>query len=100
MKSIKTKFIFVMVGALITGGIFAAISLENEDSKAANRAVVQRDANQQNNEIYHQASYSAPVPQNAPDFTNAAKETVHAVVHIRTEYERKPTIIRAQTNHL
>lgn len=93
MKSIKTKIIYVIVGALISGGIFAFTHTNNEYNSETSRSVVQREVNQENNEeIYHQTSHNAPVPQNLPGFTKAAKETVHAVVHIRTEYERKPTI--------
>ncbi len=37
----------------------------------------------------HLASNYAPVIQELPDLTSSAEKAVHAVVHIRTEYERK-----------
>ncbi len=37
----------------------------------------------------HQAGISAPLPVNGPDFTEAARKTVDAVVHIRSQFRTK-----------
>jgi len=91
MKISKINIIYVLVGALITMGIFLFINNADSDQNTTNRKVVQQTKHSETPAI-HQASYTQAVPQNAPDFTKAASKTVHAVVHIKTEFERKPTI--------
>ncbi|MFH1936018.1 MAG: Do family serine endopeptidase [Bacteroidota bacterium] len=39
-----------------------------------------------------QANFSASAPMNVPDFEAAAELTVHAVVHIRTQFQRKSIV--------
>lgn len=91
MKVSKTNIIYVLAGALITMGIFLFTNNADRDQDTTNRKVVQQ-TNHSTNPAIHQASYTQAVPQNAPDFTKAASKTVHAVVHIKTEFERRPTI--------
>jgi len=39
-----------------------------------------------------QTAYSSPVPPNVPDFEMAAETSIHAVVHIRTQFYRKSVV--------
>ncbi|HTX88666.1 MAG TPA: Do family serine endopeptidase [Bacteroidales bacterium] len=39
-----------------------------------------------------QASYTAAPPMNEPDFETAAEMSVHAVVHIKTEFQQKSSV--------
>jgi len=53
----------------------------NTDNKARN--TVQPES------VVLPARYNAPVPFDGPDFTTAAEKTVNAVVHIRSEFQRR-----------
>ncbi len=53
----------------------------NKDNKA--RRTVQTESD------VLPARYNAPVPFEGPDFTTAAEKTVNAVVHIRSEFQRR-----------
>lgn len=89
MKMSKTNIIYALSGALLALGIYAFTTTQTPND--VSRKQVQQTSQQQEN-VFHQTSYASAVPQDVPDFTKAAEESVHAVVHIRTEYERKPSM--------
>lgn len=77
MKRFLTYFLTAFAGALLALGLFRAF----EPSKSS---------------IVHpisipvqQTSYTAGMPLAAPDFVDAANQSVHAVVHIMAEWEQK-----------
>ncbi|MFP4469065.1 MAG: Do family serine endopeptidase [Bacteroidales bacterium] len=86
------KKYFLIIAAAFFGGIV---------SLGLYRALEPSDGEAQ----FHQMSYEQdmpvqpanyvanyPIPQNVPDFTEAADMTVHAVVHIKTEIRRRTTV--------
>lgn len=91
MKINKTNIIYLLVGAFIALGIYAFTIDEDTDQKETQRETVQQSANPSQSAEIQKTSYTAG-PQGTSNFTEAAKETVHAVVHIKTEYERKPSL--------
>lgn len=86
MKVNRKNLIYLGLGSLLTIGILAMGGSGQSEVQTGRK--IQDDEK----EVFQQTSYSTPVPQNAPDFIEAADESVHAVVHIKTEYERKPSM--------
>ena len=77
MKRYLTYFFTAFAGAILALGLYRAF----EPSKGS---VVQPVAIP-----VQQTSYSAAMPLAAPDFVDAANQSVHAVVHIMAEWEQK-----------
>ncbi|PLW95267.1 MAG: deoxyribonuclease HsdR [Marinilabiliales bacterium] len=79
---------FLGVLAVVMFGIVVAVVAVNVKDRAAE--TISTGVSEQQPEIVL-ASQVSPVPQNVnyPDLTVAADRSVHAVVHIMTEYERK-----------
>ena len=82
------KKFFGFIGAALLGAVIALLIFEaiQSDEQALPTFV--------NSQPYptpvHYVDQNIPTgPQILPDFTVAADKTIHAVVHIRTEYERK-----------
>ncbi|MFH0867400.1 MAG: Do family serine endopeptidase [Bacteroidota bacterium] len=87
----ETKKILTFILIAFTGGLFA-VTTSNLVSKTV--AVNKTQAVEEPEENYQPAAGSAssdPVPQNL-DFTKAAELSVHAVVHIKTEYQQKSSV--------
>lgn len=80
------KYLILVLAAFLGG--FAALASYRviENSK--------RDhfSGQSENTPFRTASYEAHASVNGPDFVDAAEKTVHAVVHIKTEYQQKNTL--------
>lgn len=87
MKVNRKNFVYLISGSLLTFGLFLVLSFTKNSNEQLPENLRVTDQN-----VIHQAASVAPVLQNLPDFTVAAEESVHAVVHIRTEYERKPSM--------
>jgi serine protease Do len=80
------KRTLVLIFAAFLGGIIAIASVKviENSRKSTHWEVAERTP-------FSQASYEAHAPVNGPDFVDAAAKTVHAVVHIKTEYQQKST---------
>lgn len=81
----KKYLLFVLIAFL--GGFVALASyrlIENTQRKGI--------WDQPGSSLFHQASYEMHTPVNGPDFVDAAAKTIHAVVHIKTEYQQKNTL--------
>lgn len=85
MKVNRKNLMYLGFGSLLTLVILVI--------GGSRQSVVETDRSIQSyqSEVFQQTAYSTPIPQNAPNFVDAADESVHAVVHIKTEYERKPS---------
>ncbi|MCF8231642.1 MAG: Do family serine endopeptidase [Bacteroidales bacterium] len=92
MKINRTNIIYLLVGAFIAIGIYAFTIDEGTSQKENERKTVQQSANSTQRAEIQKTSYSFAGPQGTSNFTEAAKKTVHAVVHIKTKYQRKPSI--------
>jgi Do/DeqQ family serine protease len=86
MKENKKNLMYLGVGSLLTLAILVIVG--SRQSAVDPDRSIQSDQS----EVFQQTAYSTPVPQNAPNFIDAADESIHAVVHIKTEYERKPSM--------
>ena len=76
---LKKNILFIALGAIIGILVFALVQKEenNSENDAAN--------------VYLQP-ISHPVPQNIPNFVDAADKTVNAVVHIKTKMYKKSNV--------
>lgn len=74
-------------GGIVSLGLYRALEPKAEDSEFQQANYVQDMPVQPANYV---ANY--PLPQNVPDFTQAADLTVHAVVHIKTEIRRRNSV--------
>jgi Do/DeqQ family serine protease len=86
MKWNKANLMYLMAGALI-GLTIVAFSYHPEEREKTTIADRTRT-----DPVFQQTRYTPAVPDNLPDLTRAAEESIHAVVHIRTTYQRKPSI--------
>ncbi len=79
------KRILVTIAVMFAGGMLAlgAHPLQTRVNQSNNNSGYQLPVKVASNE-------EGPAPIIGPDFTVAAEMTIHAVVHIKTEYERKP----------
>jgi Do/DeqQ family serine protease len=75
----------ILLIAVLTAIIVVGFSLGSDKNSDESRAAVQPET------VYIPAKYTATVPFEGPDFTNAAEKTVNAVVHIRSEFLRRST---------
>lgn len=87
MRKFVLMIIAAFAGGLISLGIYSALESGGQQQNVYPAAY-------QNNFTAQPASYSAPVPvpENVPNFTNAAEMTVHTVVHIKTEVRRRTSV--------
>jgi len=81
MKKIAALFLVALAGGAVALGLF--IVLENKVPLYSDIPV---------SVPVTQTSYSASAPMNLPDFEAAADLTVHAVVHIKTQFQRKSMV--------
>ncbi|MBE0646567.1 MAG: Do family serine endopeptidase [Bacteroidales bacterium] len=81
MKKIAALFLVALVGGAVALGLFLMIQKE---------APVYRDIPV--TIPVRQANLPSSAPMNLPDFEAAADLTVHAVVHIRTKFQRKSLV--------
>jgi serine protease Do len=88
MRKVGGILLIAVIGGLISVGLYKFI----EDNSAV------PEVNAQSLDVYT-ASYRQPVSGSvsqvsfsAPDFTTAAESTINAVVHIKTEYQRKSNV--------
>ena len=84
MKKILGSFLIAIAGGVVALGAYSLIDRKNEKDTSS----VQRE---------QVPAYLASMPGTVstmvlPDFTEAAANTVHAVVHIKTEYQRKSSV--------
>lgn len=79
MKKYVIAVLMAMAGGFISLGAYSLIEKKHNSASQ----YVQQSAPVQ------MADYVPGNPVTGPDFTNAANMTVHAVVHIKTEYQRK-----------
>lgn len=84
MKKILGSFLIAIAGGVVALGAYSLIDRKNENDTSS----VQRE---------QVPAYMASMPGTVstmvlPDFTEAAANTVHAVVHIKTEYQRKSSV--------
>ncbi len=87
MKRILGLLLTAVLGGLFSLYIFTRIQNKNNDVQYINTSGTEMPVAFSSNA--NTPAHSAPVIQNLPSFTEAAEKSVHAVVHIRTEYERK-----------
>ncbi|MBK9357459.1 MAG: trypsin-like peptidase domain-containing protein [Bacteroidales bacterium] len=83
MKKIAGSLLIAIAGGLIALGAYSLIS--KKEVKYINSA-------SQSTPAYLTGLPGASGTMVLPDFTVAANNTIHAVVHIRTEYERKSSV--------
>lgn len=84
MKKIAGSLLIAIAGGVVALGAYSLIDRKNDK----NTTSVQRE---------QVPAYMASMPGTVstlvlPDFTEAAANTVHAVVHIKTEYQRKSSV--------
>jgi Do/DeqQ family serine protease len=84
MKKILGSVLIAIAGGVVALGAYSLIDRKNEKDTSS----VQRE---------QVPAYMASMPGTVstmvlPDFTEAAANTVHAVVHIKTEYQRKSSV--------
>lgn len=89
MKINRKNILFAGIGSLLTLVVAFTLSDSTGTSEPIKEEITV-DASK--SKVFHQASQITPSAQSVPDFTVAAEESVHAVVHIRTQYERKPSM--------
>ncbi len=82
MKKNVVLGLFAVLGGFLAIAGYKAV----EDNKSLHKALQVEEA------PFQQASYSPHAAVNGPDFVDAAEKTVHAVVHIKTEYQQKNTL--------
>jgi Do/DeqQ family serine protease len=75
-------FVYLMV-FLVGGLVFFAISQLNKNEDVTSQIEVKEPV------PYEQAGLFSPAPVDGPDFTEAARKTVDAVVHIRSQFYTK-----------
>lgn len=82
----KKALSYLLVGLMGVGITLTLVHWTNNasDNRQSNISAIETP-------VQFTRNYSPGMPQAAVDFTQAAEETVHAVVHITTEYERKPS---------
>jgi serine protease Do len=81
MKKIAALFLVAVIGGAVSMGLFYLI--DKNDPVYSDLPVtvpVQR------------TNFSSSAPMNVPDFEAAAELTVHAVVHIKTQFQRKSVV--------
>lgn len=86
MKRVALMFFVAFLGGMASLAIFSIIQ---KDKTATQTSFVSSDPSVPVQTAYY-ASY--PVPENVPDFVEAADLTVHAVVHIKTEVRRRNSV--------
>lgn len=84
MKKILGSFLIAIAGGVVALGAYSLLDRKSEKDTSS----VQRE---------QVPAYMASMPGSVstmvlPDFTEAAANTVHAVVHIKTEYQRKSSV--------
>lgn len=87
------KRFFSLLAAALLGGIFSILVFQHffaDQASSTGQTGVQLEG------LSHTpaslARYMTKLPTTLPDFTLVAEMTVHAVVHIRTEYERPSSV--------
>lgn len=88
MKKLVLFLIAFILGGLAVLFISATI-LKPSDNQFSETRVHQTEALPVD---VHQASYTTSSLINGPDFTTAAERTIHAVVHIRSQFLRKSNV--------
>ncbi len=81
-----------LVGSLliaIAGGLIAVAAYSYVDGRSNNK---KHSVQIENIPAYQTAMPGTSGPMVLPDFTEAASNTIHAVVHIKTEYQRKSSV--------
>lgn len=81
-----------LVGSLliaIAGGLIAVAAYSYFDGRSNNKNQIVKT---ENIPAYLAAMPGTSGPMVLPDFTEAASNTIHAVVHIKTEYNRKSSV--------
>jgi Do/DeqQ family serine protease len=88
MKKIALFATAFILGALATV-LVASTVLQDDESEHINAGT-----SLYNEEPVQMQStaYTAPIPVDGPDFTTAAEKTIHAVVHIRSQFLRKSNV--------
>ncbi|MFO7978714.1 MAG: trypsin-like peptidase domain-containing protein, partial [Bacteroidales bacterium] len=87
MKKFFNLFLAAVLGGLFTIGLNHYVINPNQNELA--RPLFETSLNQPPASL---ARYMTQLPTTLPDFTLIAEMTVHSVVHIRTEYERKSSV--------
>ncbi|MHC1708094.1 MAG: Do family serine endopeptidase [Bacteroidales bacterium] len=77
----------ILVLAAFLGGFIALASYRLIENSRENNSTDKFESTP-----FRQAAYEVHAPVNGPDFVDAASKTVHAVVHIKTEYQQKTTL--------
>ena len=85
MKKIIGTMLIAIAGGLIAVGAYSWF--DNREAKTTSHSY-QYD----NTPAYLTSMPNASGPMVLPDFTGAASNTIHAVVHIKTEYQRKSSV--------
>ncbi|MBW6490225.1 MAG: Do family serine endopeptidase [Lentimicrobium sp.] len=83
------KKIFGSLLMAIAGGVIALAAYTLMDNRKENTNIITQDAKIP---AYQTSMSGTYAPMVLPDFTEAASNTVHAVVHIKTEYQRKSSV--------
>lgn len=86
MKRVALMFFVAFLGGIASLAIF---TMFHKNETATQTSYVQNDQVVPVQTAYYAGS---PVPENVPDFVEAADLTVHAVVHIKTEVRRRNSI--------
>ncbi len=81
----RKNILFALIGGLIAFAVAFSVSYGPQNPEK-NHKEVTVDAKE--GKMVHQTSYG-PAAQQAPDFTLASEESVHAVVHINTRSEQE-----------
>ncbi len=85
MKKFIGTMLIAIAGGLVAIGAYSWF--DNRDSKTTNHSF-----QSENIPAYLTGMPVASGPMVLPDFTEAASNTIHAVVHIKTEYQRKSSV--------
>lgn len=87
MKKFASLLFVAILGGAISVGIYKMFEKESVSADVS-------PANMSGNSPFYNANYmpAYAVPENVPDFVEAADLTVHAVVHIKTEVSRRNSI--------
>lgn len=85
MKINRKNILFALIGGLVAFAVAFSVSYDPQDNEVNHKEAT---VDAKGNKMAHQTSYG-PSAQQAPDFTMASEESVHAVVHINTRSEQE-----------
>ncbi len=99
MKMNKKTALSILLGSFLTIILISSFGFTQKKNKHTNHQVSNVKTLQTSQNIAQHVNFSQGNVGNYPDFTFSAEESIHAVVHIRTEYIRKPSMYDFFYNH-